>query len=171
MHIYVILSRSNTIMAKAVRVWTRKKYSHAALALTPELENIYSFGRKNPRLILPGGFIDETPQKGYFALHPNTKICVLELELSKEQYEDVKNRLKQFTSSPALYKYNIAGIPFLMVKKPQRRLYNYTCSTFVAYVLYNCLDFKEDYSVVYPEDFFNLGLKKVYEGPVGTCAF
>ena len=68
--IYIILSQSNTILARIVQLYTRKKYSHAALALDDSLDKIYSFGRWYPRLMLPAGFITEHRGKGFFDLFP-----------------------------------------------------------------------------------------------------
>ncbi len=162
--IYVILSKSNTLMAKAVRLYTRKTYSHTSLALDISLSTFYSFGRRNPRFMLPGGFIIEGVKSGFFKLHPKTQICVLEASITDKQLEDIKQRLKPFIDNPLKYKYNILGIIPTMLGISYKRKKHFLCSTFVAYILYNCFKFKKDYTLVYPEDFFKLGLKKIYEG-------
>ena len=164
--IYIILSQSNTILARIVQLYTRKKYSHAALALDDSLDKIYSFGRWYPRLMLPAGFITEHRGKGYFDLFPQTAICVLEVSVSDAQLSDIKEMLMPFVQQPNKYLYDVASLPAMMFGKSFKRKNRYVCSSFVAYILDNCLDFKTEYSLVYPQDFFHLGLKKVYEGEV-----
>lgn len=164
--IYIVLSKSNTIVAKLVRLYTRKMYSHTSLALDDSLDTIYSFGRKNPRLILPAGFITETRGRGYFDLFPRTRICVLEVTLSDAQLAEVKDKLVEFIHDPDKYYYDVISLPAMAFGKAVKRKNHYVCSSFVAYILENCLDFKTEYSLVYPEDYFHLGLKKVYEGEV-----
>lgn len=168
--IYIILSKSNTLMAKAVRFYTRKKYSHTSLALDASLSTFYSFGRRNPRFMLPAGFIIEGIKNGFFKLYPATQIYVLEAIITDEQLKDIENRLKPFIDSPLEYKYNVLGIIPTMLGISYRRKKHFLCSTFVAYVLYNCFKFKTDYTLVYPEDFFKLNLKKVYEGDAQNYA-
>ncbi len=162
--IYIILSKSHTIMAKAVSLYTGRKYSHASLALDISLETFYSFGRRNPKYMLPAGFITEGVNKGFFHMFPHTEICVLELTVTSEQLADIKNRLQPFIDAPLKYKYNILGIIPTMLGISLKRKHHFLCSTFVAYLLYNCLNFGKDYELVYPQDFFEFGFKKVYEG-------
>ena len=51
--VYIVLSRSNTLLAMLIRVFTGKFYNHASIAFEKDLNSFYSFGRKNPRLLLP----------------------------------------------------------------------------------------------------------------------
>lgn len=164
--VYIVLSKSNTILARIVRLYTRKKYSHTSLALDKSLDTIYSFGRRHPRLILPAGFISERRGKGYFDLFPHTPICVLEVSLTDSQLSEVKDKLVPFIHEPDRYLYDIVSLPAMAFGRAIKRKNRYVCSSFVAYILEHCLDFKTEYQLVYPEDYFHLGLKKVYEGEV-----
>lgn len=48
---------SCTIPARIVQFATRYQYSHIAISLDKDCEQIYSFGRKNINNIFSGGFI------------------------------------------------------------------------------------------------------------------
>lgn len=45
-HIYIVLTRTNTLISRIIRLFMNDEYTHAAIALDKELNNMYSFGRK-----------------------------------------------------------------------------------------------------------------------------
>lgn len=164
---YIVLSRSNTIVALLVRTFTHKFYNHTSLAFTPDLDKFYSFGRKDPRHLLPAGFITEGVHNGYFGLWPQTQIAVLEAELPEEEFDLLQNQLNEFRSQREMYKYNIMGLPTAFFGIPWHRQTKYTCSSFVAYCFRGILDFDKHYSLTQPEDFYKFNFKKIYEGTAG----
>ena len=93
---YIVLSHSNTLMARVVRIFTGAYWNHTSLALSGELNEFYSFGRKNPRLLFPAGFISEGVHTGYFGLKPKTKIAVYEAQMTDEEYGDMLTKLDEF---------------------------------------------------------------------------
>lgn len=161
---YIVLSRSNTLVAILIRIFTRKYYNHASICFKKDLSRFYSFGRKNPRFMLPAGFIIEGVHTGYFGAKPKTKIIVFEGELEKEDYDLVQRRLKEFLDNKEMYKYNILGLVTAFFKIPWHRKRHYTCSAFVASLFSGILDFGKDYSLVEPEDFYKFNFKVIYEG-------
>lgn len=166
-YIYIILSRSDTIFAKAIRRFTKKYYSHTSISFEESLTPLYSFGRRYPRLIFPAGFIIESPKTGFFGANPSTEICVLKMPITKEQLSTVKNKIQPFIDRPMHYQYNVKKMPLMMAGIPYSSDVKYVCSVFVAYLLRDILDFEKDYSLVYPEDFLNFGFEKIYEGVIG----
>lgn len=168
MVVRIILSHSQTITAKVVRAWTAKYYSHASIIVEGD-DKIYSFARKYHRLILPGGFVVESGARGFYTYHPEIRICILELDISEENKDSVLQRLDFIKTHSRLFAYNILGLPLAAMQIPYDRKWRHTCSSFVAYVLGDCLELTQRYSLVRPDDFLHLGLKKVYEGPIGSC--
>lgn len=165
--LYIVLSRSGTVLARAIQVVTRKYYNHTSVSFDKSLDTFYSFGRRNPRLMFPAGFIIEGVHRGFFGIHPHTKICVLEGEITREDYRLIQQRLAPFIAQPRKYKYGVAHLPLMIRGMPYRSENNYVCSVFAAYLLRNILNFEKDYSLVYPEDFYKFNFKKIYEGEAG----
>ncbi len=165
--VYIVLSRSNTLVAMLVRIFTGKFYNHASIAFEKDLNSFYSFGRKNPRLLLPAGFISEGVHTGYFGLKPHTQVRVLEMELDDEEYNMLVKNVEGFEQQADRYRYNILGLATIYFNIPWNRTIHYTCSGFVAYCMRNALDFGKHYSLIQPEDFFNFKHKKIYEGTAG----
>ena len=165
--VYIILSRSNTVLARFIRLVTKKYYNHASLSFERSLDTFYSFGRLNPRLMFPAGFITEGVRSGYFGLHPKTKIMVLERDLPDEDIEVAKDNLLPFINRERRFKYGIWHFPNIYRGKTYRDDRNYVCSVFVAYVMKHAFDYGKDYSLVMPEDFHKLGANVIYEGNRG----
>ena len=44
--LYIVLTRTNTVISKLIHVINNDEYTHAAIALDKELDHMYSFGRK-----------------------------------------------------------------------------------------------------------------------------
>lgn len=168
---YIVLSRSHTIFAIIIRLFTKKYYNHTSVAFDESLEEFYSFGRRNPRLMFPAGFIIEGVHRGFFGIHPKTKICVLEGELSREEWRLVQSRLEPFKAEPTKYKYSLVQAAMMALNKPYHHPTNYVCSVFAAYLFRDILDFGKDWSLVYPEDFTKFGFKKIYEGTTGEYKY
>lgn len=168
---YVVLSRSHTTVALLVRFFTRKYYSHTSIGLEKDLSTFYSFGRKNPRYLLPAGMIKEGISKGYFAYRPGTKIMVLEGELNNEEYELLKEHLEEFEEKREWYRYNLLGLPLSFLQIPHERKRHYNCSSFVAYLFRDILEFERHYSLTEPEDFYKFNFKKIYEGRAGDYTY
>ena len=164
---YLVLSRSHTTVAMLVRTFTGKYYSHASLGFTPELDEFHSFGRKNPKWMLPAGYITEGIDDGYFGMWPNTKILVLKGHLEDEDFELLQERIRGFEIDRKRYRYNIMGLVTSYIGIPWHRAKHYTCSGFVAYLFRDILDFGKDYTLVEPEDFYKFDFEKIYEGTAG----
>lgn len=164
---YIVLSHSNTIMARLVRRFTGNYYNHTSLALSEDLNEFYSFGRKNPRLLFPAGFISEGVHTGYFGLKPHTKIAVFEAQVSDEEYQLMLTQLNEFLKQRNRYRYNLLGLPMALFNIPWGRNNHYTCSGFVAYCMRGILDFDKHYSLIRPEDFYMFDFEKIYEGTAG----
>ena len=164
---YIVLSHSNTLMARVVRIFTGAYWNHTSLALSGELNEFYSFGRKNPRLLFPAGFISEGVHTGYFGHKPKTKIAVYEAQMTDEEYSNMLTKLDEFRLKRHQYRYNLLGLPAIQGNIAWGRRKHYTCSGFVAYCMRDILKFNKHYSLVKPEDFMMFDFEKIYEGTAG----
>ncbi len=165
--VYIILSRSGTVLARAIRAFTKKYYNHTSIAFDLSLEPFYSFGRRNPKHMFPAGFITEGVHSGFFKLHPTTKICVLKTQVSEEEYTLIQKRLKKFTDNPLKFKYGVLQMPLMMINKTYTPKTRYVCSVFVASLFRDILKFDRDYTLMYPEDYYQFNFEKIYEGNAG----
>ena len=168
-NVYIVLSRSKTLVARLVQMATKEKYSHASLSLTMDCSSFYSFGRRNPAHMFPAGFITEGVEKGFFAVHPEIPIAVYELPVSDADYALIGERLTPFLAAPLHYKYAVKNLFYQYLGVVHWQENEYVCSAFVAYILRGMLDFKKDPSLVFPHDFQHYGLRLVFEGR--TCEY
>ena len=166
-NIYIIATNNHTVPSRLFGLATREKYVHVSIALDKKCKKVYSFGRKNPNRVFPAGFAQED-----FDLitkkFVNSACRVYELEITKQQYYNLKTEIKNtYIKNAVKFRYNIAGLPMLNFKFPFRRKYHYVCSTFCGKILMDAgiIEFDKDYSILKPKDFFELkNSKLIFEG-------
>lgn len=61
--VYIMVSQTDTGIARLIRAVTHYPYNHVSLTLDPELSSWYSFARYTQDAPLYGGFIRETPAR------------------------------------------------------------------------------------------------------------
>ena len=69
--IYILLTRSGTLLSKLVYAATGASYTHASMAFDAELSCLYSSTRKNGYTMFPAGPSKEYLNKGVFRLRDN----------------------------------------------------------------------------------------------------
>ena len=67
--IYLLLTRSGTVLSGAISLFTGDSYTHVSLAFDPALESLCSFARRNHAFPLPAGLVQESLDGGYFSRH------------------------------------------------------------------------------------------------------
>lgn len=67
--LYVVLTRSNTIISNLIHIIKEDEYTYAALALDRNLEYMFSFGRRYANNPFLGCFRREQLHKGIYARH------------------------------------------------------------------------------------------------------
>ena len=165
--IYIIQMHTHTIPARLIKLVTHYKYSHIAISLTPECNQIYSFGRKELNSIINSGFVAENKNGEFFNKFNETTCRIFEIEVTKKQYRKLKKIIKYMKIHSNLYKYDFIGIVLRFFKIPVRFKNKYVCIFFVAEVLEKAHIYKFDKKsrFVEPKDFEKInGVKKVYEG-------
>ena len=132
--VYIVFSKTNTLMGKVIRGVTRNVYNHVSLALEDDLEIMYSFGRYHINSPLVGGFILENPSRYLLGKKDvTTKICTLSLE--EEEYANLKSELLSFIADKSTIIYNSFSAVFSVFHKKLHIDKAYTCIEFVTSIL------------------------------------
>lgn len=169
--IYFLLTKTPTIVSRLIYRFSNDiSYTHMAISIDQTLQDFYSFGRKGIYNPINAGFVREQFNKGLYSRFPNCDVCILELDITEEQYIGVKNTIDNFIKSKDSFKYNFIGLFFAKQNKILERENAYFCSSFVSYVLTknNINLFDKHYTLVAPNDYFNLyksgNLNQIYSG-------
>ncbi len=133
--IYILLTKSNTILSRGIYLITRGEYTHASISLDTKFEMLYSFGRKYKHLILPAGFVKESVNHGVLGDSDDMKCAVYELEISEKAYKRLLRILDHMDKCGEKYRYSILGLPMCFFKKKYERKGYFFCSQFVYYAL------------------------------------
>ena len=102
--VYIVLSKTQTLPSRVIKLWTREPYAHTSLAMDVELKEMYSFARKHLYNPFDCGFINEDITTGVFGRDVQTTCRIGRLCVTKEQYEKIKEILEQFKSEKAFYR-------------------------------------------------------------------
>lgn len=161
--IYIIVSKTPTVLAKCIRLLTRTEYSHASISLDDSANNMLSFGRKFHWYPFLGGLVDEGKSIGFFKHFKNSKITIFEMKIENDKYDKLVSLINEFKSTREKYKFNILGMFFSGMKIPYGKSNKYFCSQFVAHLLQqsNIYDFKKDVRLVRPYELAKLPNTKI----------
>lgn len=169
--IYFVLTYTGTILAKIVKLYTRKTYSHVSIALDDSLENMYSFGRLNPYNPFVGGFVVESTKRGTFKRFKNTKTVVFSYDISEEQYENIKNEINSFIINKDQYKFNVLGLFLVMFNIKLKRENCFYCAEFVKYIVEKEGIITDLPDIIKPNDFRELNnMQLIYKGKLHSYA-
>ena len=104
--VYIVLSKTQTLPSRVIKLWTREPYAHTSLAMDVELKEMYSFARKHLHNPFDCGFINEDITTGVFGRDVQTTCRIGRLRVTKQQYEKIMEILEQFKSEKVFYRYN-----------------------------------------------------------------
>ncbi len=162
--IYLLFTNTGTLFTRTIRLYTKADYNHASIALDPNFNETYSFGRKKPRNPFHGGFVKEKINENLF----RTADCIIySYTITKQQERRIKQVLANFDRNKETYHYNLIGLFGVMLNKPIQRKNAYFCSQFVAYILKESgiITFDKPLELVTPYDLQQIPkLEFVYEG-------
>lgn len=164
--IYILLTKTNTIFAKGIRLYTQEEYSHSSLCLDNNFEFFYSFSRKYKYNPFIGCFSKESINEGVYSMFNNIPCKVLELQVSETQFKLILNEINTMKKEMGKYKYNYIGILFAIANKPYHSTNRYYCSEFIYHILKisKILTNEFDNVCIKPTDFTKLGFNVIYEG-------
>ncbi|TQR19638.1 hypothetical protein [Psychrobacillus vulpis] len=166
--IYIILSNTGTLFSKAIGVYTRKELNHASIAFDDELNEMYSFGRKNKNNPFIGGFIKEDPTNGLFK---RATCAIYKCQVTLQDYNRMRNKIRLIERQKELYKYNLIGLFGVAMNIKIEREHAFFCSQFVATIMNECQSSKLHVSpcLVQPHHFEELSsLNLLYRGNLQT---
>lgn len=109
-NVYLLLSRTDTLFARAMHGLTGNRYTHVSLALDRDLEQMYSFARRYEIAPLPAGFIRENLYDGVYGRSGTADSLVLELPVSQKAYDRIARRLEKMERRQLDYGYDVLGL-------------------------------------------------------------
>lgn len=166
-YIYVLLSRTHTVPARLIRLFTREPYSHTSIALDIELKDMYSFARKNVHNPFDCGFINEDIESGVFGMDRNIYCSVYAVPVTDEQYQNIKKEINVFIKNREEYRYNYTGLVSIMFGRNVEDGKHFFCSQFVSHIFYKSgiRLFAKEEGLIKPYDFHvRLKDKRIYKG-------
>lgn len=141
------------------------KYNHASISFSDTLDVMYSFARKTRYNIFNAGFIEERLDRGLMRGFTRSGFCVIEIELSDEEYAAVLEEFEVFLRRRDAYRYNILGLTTFLTGIPIVRPDRYFCSQFVSHLLGKTRRWREPEHLTRPVDFMRMG-RVLFEGTV-----
>lgn len=171
--VYILLTRSHTLLSHSVSWLTGDEWTHVSLALDSRLKHMYSFARKNPHFPLPAGFVREDPRAGYFGAHGHIPCMLLRLRVEDEVYGDICRRLERMRAQADQLRYSLLGLMLCRLDFAHRRETHFFCSQFVGRLLEEtgALRLPKDASLMRPNDYAQMdGLEIVFMGSLCDCA-
>ncbi|MBQ6685798.1 MAG: hypothetical protein IJM99_06800 [Firmicutes bacterium] len=155
--IYILLSRTQSILSKTVHLLTADQYTHAAIAFDEDLHDLYSSARWDGITMFPSGPCQEYLHQGFYS-YANTPCAVYELQVDDEVYEQAKAEVSQIIDQQNRYYFNIIGLLLCRMNIPFRRSNRFFCSQFVGEILLRsgALTLPKDPSLLRPSDYMDL---------------
>jgi len=164
--IYIVISQTGTLLSTILKIVTGKEYNHASISLDSNLDNMYSFGRRNPYNPFIGVFLIEKINVGTYKRFSNTRCKVIRIRVTFDQYNLILFKLREMTNDIDKYKYNVLGLFLAAINVNLHRNNRFYCSEFVRYIL-DCADVDVSMipEIVHPVDFLDMNNGYViYEG-------
>lgn len=162
----MVLTRTNTMMSRFIQIFKNDEYTHAAISLDKELNHMYSFGRRNTNNPFIGRFKKEDINEGIYKFSSTLPGAIIEVEVSKQQYELAKAILDDFIYHSELYKYNYMGLLHSLLNIPVCSDYSFLCSEFVYHILKESgiADLNISRNLVRPQSLLNIEGRLIYKG-------
>ena len=122
--IYIVVTRTNTIPSRAIRIYTGCPYNHVSLSIDSRLEDMVSFGRLYPSMPMPGGFVHEGKNKGFFRHFRDTHCRVYSKTIGEWEYQKFLHLLHKIENRSC--KFNHLGAAHIDCRNPlgtEKRLF------------------------------------------------
>lgn len=129
--IYIVVSRTNTLLGYLIRKFTRFNYNHVSVSLSDSLQPLFSFARYYNNEPFVGGFVEESWLR-YLYYGKDVHIKVYCIGVTQSEYNEVKDRIRYMNDNRDVYKYDLFGL----YKKSQSKN-RFTCLSFVISILTN----------------------------------
>lgn len=137
MHLYIMLSATNSLIGKSLRCFMKFQYNHVSVSFDNDFNNIYSFGRYFYNVPLVGGFVREKLNR----LSINNsflKVRIYKIPVTHEQIYAATKFIDGLENDNEKYLYNILSVVFSPVFGGFETYKSFTCSEFIAELLQYC---------------------------------
>ncbi len=129
--VYIVLSQTGTVLSRILKFYTHAPYNHSSIALSKDLDVMYSFGRLNPYNPFVGGFVQESHAFGTFKRFKNTHVMVIEADVTPEAYAGLCTHIRAMLNARTEYHYNYLGLLLAALRIHRAKRNCYYCSEFV----------------------------------------
>lgn len=167
--IYIMLTKSKTVVATAIRKITKAEFSHSSLAVDDNMSRMYSFARLHEKNPFIGRFIPEYLDKGILNKYDYIDCLVFMKEVTDAEYDDILAYIDSFINSKKTWKFNIIGLLTCGLDIAFARKNRMYCSQFVgkALSLVHDIEMPRDPMAMQPNLFRVVeSLRLVYSGPI-----
>ena len=130
MYIYLLITRTPTVIGKVIRGVLDNKYNHMSICTEKDLSEIYSFGRVSVRNFIVGGPLKESYYTLSLGSNSDVQLCVLRIPVTKHQYQRVLHFIQSVFYDADGYIYNLPDAIGTVFKKRIRVNKCYTCIEF-----------------------------------------
>ena len=134
-YIYIIVSKTDTALGRVIQNALGVCYNHCSISLDSSLEESYSFGRNKLHNMFRAGFVCESKNRGCCQEHDTSRIRVMEVPVTEEQWRRIAEEIEEFENHRERYKYSALGLVFCYFGISKERQNKYFCSQFVAELL------------------------------------
>lgn len=166
MKIYLVLTATSSLLSKTIKLYTGASYNHASIALSPDLNDLTSFGRKDLNNPFIGGFVKEDISHAFFL---NAHCSIYTCDVTLREYTHLQRELRYYHQQQDFFRYNFIGLIALAVNVNYKRDYAFFCSEFIATLLEDCHihQFDKTPNLVTPQDLQESTIfKPLYTGTI-----
>lgn len=165
-YIYVVLSKSSTILSSAINRLKGDDYTHAAVSLDKDLAYMFSFGRRRAWNPFVGCFKRESINDGVYKQMGTLPGVVIEIAVTPTQYQAVCSLLEGFLLDAHTYGYNYFGLAGNLVGASYGDSRRFFCSEFVYHVLHQSgiCDLGIPRGIVRPQTLLKIEGRVIFEG-------
>ena len=133
--IYIMISKTHTKFARALRTVGRIKYNHASVSLDAELNELYSFARPQHNALLLAGLVKESVFRYSLGKASRVNVEIFKIPVTKEQHEKIK-QIIELVQGDKEYIYNLIAVISYPLLKGFHMHKAFSCIEFVMYILH-----------------------------------
>ena len=174
-YLFLVLTRTNTVVAKAIRFISGKPFSHVSISDDRTLSSMYSFCRDRKSLPLPAHFNEESLGTGIFGTDESIACEVYRIPISAGQYRIYKRMIAHFSRNRKKYGYSLFGLVAIFFGMKYEVTTRFVCSVWVGFMLraIGVVPIREKPLSLYePEDLRSIsGSTMIYRGSLGRYPY
>jgi hypothetical protein len=166
-YLYVVLTRTTSWLSNLIHLITGDEFTHSALGFDRGLRDLYSFCRRYTRNPFWGCFKKEYLNEGLYALCDELPGVVIELPVTREQYDAAEKTVAELWAVRSTLGYNYLGLfrhLFGLYGAEDGR--RFLCAEFVYHVLrrLGAAAFGVPRDRIKPQDLTRIGGEVIYRG-------